>query len=73
MRTFLCVIVAALLSVSMLTDASAKGRRQKPDTKSSTENSEKKKALEADYQKALQSIPESSEKPDPWKNVRSAH
>ncbi len=50
--------------------ASAKGRGPKPDANSS-ESSEKKKAVDAEYQKASQQIPDSKEKPDPWRGVRS--
>ena len=70
MRIFLSVLVGALLAISAVTDASAKGRRPKPDAKNS-ESSEKKKAVDAEYQKALQQIPDSRDKPDPWKGVRS--
>ena len=35
-----------------------------------TEDSAKKKADERAYQDALKSIPDSKEKPDPWKNMR---
>jgi hypothetical protein len=48
----------------------AEGRRPKLDAKSS-ESSEKKKAVDAEYQKALQHIPDSKKKPDPWRGVRS--
>ena len=70
MRALLCIPLAMLLVVSAMHDASAKGRRQNQDAKNS-ENSEKKKAVDAAYQKALQRIPDSNEKPDPWKAVRS--
>jgi hypothetical protein len=70
MRTLLSVLVMALFTISAATDASAKGRRPKPDAKSN-ESPDKKKNVDAAYQKALQSIPDSHDKPDPWKGVRS--
>jgi hypothetical protein len=49
----------------------AEGRRPKLDAKSSESSEKKKKAVNAEYQKALQQIPDSEEKPDPWRGVRS--
>lgn len=71
MRVFLSVIIVALLTVSALTDAFAKGRRSLKQDATKTESSEKKRAAETAYQKALQAIPNSSDKPDPWKGVRT--
>jgi hypothetical protein len=70
MRTLLSLLMVALLTAGAVSSASAKGRRPKPDVKNS-EGSERKKAVDAQYQKALQQIPDSKEKPDPWKGVRS--
>jgi hypothetical protein len=70
MRTLLSVIVVALLTVIAVTEASARGRRTKQDA-TKIESSEKKKAAETAYQKALQRIPDSNEKPDPWKGIRA--
>jgi len=70
MRTFISVILVALLTVGALTESSGKGRRSKQDP-TKAENSEKKQAAEKAYQKALQSIPNSNEKLDPWKGVRA--
>ena len=70
MRSFLSVLLAALFTVSAITAASARGRGHKQDAKSD-QSSEKKKAVDAEYRKALQRIPDSNEKPDPWKGVRS--
>jgi hypothetical protein len=70
MRALLSVLEVALLIISAITEAAAKGRRPKRDAPTS-ENSEKKKTADSAYQKALQQIPDSKEKPDPWSGVRS--
>lgn len=36
----------------------------------STEDAAKQKALDADYKKALNSVPDATEKQDPWKTMR---
>ena len=70
MRAFISVIVVAMLTGNTLSNASGKGRRSAQQVATKTESSEKKRAAETAYQKALQAIPNSNEKPDPWKGVR---
>ena len=69
MRIFAAILAIALLTVAAHAQGMGKGKRQeKPAQK--TEDVAKKKALEEDYKNALKHIPESSEKPDPWKTMR---
>jgi hypothetical protein len=71
MRTSLKV--AAAIAMAMLTSgqiAHAKGKRQQQQPAANAEDAAKKKALDADYKKALNSVPDSTEKQDPWKTMR---
>jgi hypothetical protein len=47
-----------------------KGKRDRHNAATKTEDSAKKKADEEAYKKALQSIPDSNQKIDPWKGMR---
>ncbi len=72
MRTSLkfgtAAIAIALLAHTPL--AEAKGKRQQQEPGTTAENADKKKALDADYKKALQSVPDVTAKQDPWKTMR---
>jgi hypothetical protein len=71
MRTSLKVTAAvavALLASHQI--AEAKGKRQQQQPAANAEDAAKKKALDADYKKALNSVPDSAEKQDPWKTMR---
>lgn len=48
----------------------AKGKRQQQQPAGNAEEAAKKKALDADYKKALNSVPDAKEKEDPWKTMR---
>lgn len=70
MRTSLKVAAAvglALLAASPM--AQARGKRQQQPT-ANAEDAAKKKALDADYKRALNSVPDVNEKQDPWKTMR---
>ena len=68
-RTLIAAATIALLAVTAQAQGVGKGNRQPTDTKK-TENLAKKKADEKAYKDALEKIPESKEKPDPWKTMR---
>lgn len=63
----------AAIAMALLTPAAfaqSKGKRQQQQSANRAEDAAKKKALDADYKKALNSIPDATEKPDPWKTMR---
>jgi hypothetical protein len=62
------LIAFALLATIQI--AEAKGKRQQQQPAANAEDAAKKKALDADYKKALNSVPDSTEKQDPWKAMR---
>jgi hypothetical protein len=66
--------MAAIAFACVSTSAYAQGKgghgRQQQPTAQSAEALEKKKAEEKAYQDALKKIPVSTEKIDPWKNMR---
>ncbi len=66
--TFGAAIAIALLSYAPL--AQAKGKRQQQQPATSAEDAAKKKALDADYKKALGSVPDAPANQDPWKTMR---
>jgi hypothetical protein len=68
-RTLIAAATIALLAVTAQAQGVGKGNRQATDPKK-TENLAKKKADEKAYKDALEKIPESKEKPDPWKTMR---
>ena len=71
MRTLIAAAIIALLAVAA--HAQGIGNRKPPvQTKEAPkkENLAKKKADEKAYKDALDKIPESKEKPDPWKTMR---
>jgi hypothetical protein len=67
--------VIAVLAFALLTQGAqaqgkgGKGKRQQPSAQSA-EDTAKKKALDADYNNALKTIPTATEKADPWKTMR---
>lgn len=71
MRTSVKVVGAIALAVLATNHAAdAKGRRQQQQPEARAEDTAKKKALDADYKKALNSVPDSKDKDDPWKSMR---
>jgi hypothetical protein len=70
MRTLLVAAFIALLAVAA--NAQGAGARKGASEKSEArkEDLAKKKADEKAYKDALKQIPESKEKPDPWKTMR---
>lgn len=71
MRTSLTV--AAAITVALLASnqiAQAKGKRQPQQPAANAEDAAKKKALDADYKRALDSVPDVKGKQDPWKTMR---
>jgi hypothetical protein len=72
MRPFLKIATAAaaIALVAPVTIAQAKGKRQQQQPAANAEDVAKKKALDADYKKALNSVPDVTEKQDPWKTMR---
>jgi hypothetical protein len=65
--------VTAAVAMALLAShqiAEAKGKRQQQQPAANAEDAAKKKALDADYKKALNSVPDSAEKQDPWKSMR---
>jgi hypothetical protein len=69
MRTLIAALAIALLTVAAHAQGMGKGKRQQQPVQK-TEDVAKKKALDEDYKNALKNIPESKEKPDPWKTMR---
>lgn len=71
MRTSLKAVAAiALASLAAVQVADAKGRRQQQQPAANAEDAAKKKALDENYKRALNSVPDSTEKQDPWKTMR---
>ncbi len=69
MRILIAVIAVALLTVGAIAQGMGKGRRHQQDAPKAQDQAKKKAADEA-FQKAGKTIPESTEKPDPWKGMR---
>jgi len=70
MRTSLKIATAvAIALLAQAPIAQAKGKRQQQPA-ASTEDAAKQKALEADYKRALQSVPDAPKNEDPWKTMR---
>jgi hypothetical protein len=67
-------LVAALTAVALLTvPAHAQGaRKHQPQDNMAGEKKEQPKVNEKDYKSALDRIPTSEQKVDPWQNVREA-
>jgi len=71
MRTSLSLgTVVALVLIASTPLAQAKGKRQQQPSATSSEDAAKKKQLDADYNRALSSVPDAPAKQDPWKTLR---
>jgi hypothetical protein len=71
MRTLIAAALIALLAGAAHAQATGPGKRhEQPKAAQKTEDPAKKKAEEKAYRDALDKIPESKEKPDPWKAMR---
>lgn len=73
MRTLLKITTAAAIATALFAPTAfvqAKGKRQQQQPAANAEDAAKKKALDADYKRALNSVPDSTEKQDPWKTIR---
>lgn len=73
MRTLIQIGIAAATTAALLAPASiaqARGKRQHEQSSANAEAAVKKKALDADYKRALSSVPDSTAKQDPWKTMR---
>jgi hypothetical protein len=64
------IAAAATALLAQAPIAQAKGKRQPQQQAASTEDAAKKKALDANYKKALQSVPDAAVNQDPWKTMR---
>jgi hypothetical protein len=65
--------VVAAIAIALLTQgayAQGKGKRQQQQSTTSTEDAAKQKALDADYKRALNSVPDAPKNDDPWKTMR---
>jgi hypothetical protein len=69
MRILIAVIAIALMTVGALAQGMGKGRRHQQDAPRAQDQAKKKAADEA-FKRASKTIPESTEKPDPWKGLR---
>ena len=71
MRTLIAAAIIALLAVAAHAQGMGNRHRQtQPQAAPKTEDLAKKKADEKAYKDALDKIPQSTEKPDPWKTTR---
>ncbi|HKA71841.1 MAG TPA: hypothetical protein VKE26_08545 [Xanthobacteraceae bacterium] len=71
MRFFLAAAAIALLTLPAHAQGMGGGRRHHPPEQQKSD--EKKQTVnDRDYKAALDRIPNSTEKPDPWQNVRAA-
>jgi hypothetical protein len=71
MRTLIAAALITLLAVAAHAQGMGKGKPQtQPQAAQKTEDLAKKKADEKAYKDALDKIPQSTEKPDPWKTMR---
>jgi hypothetical protein len=71
MRSLIAAALIALLAAAAHAQGVGPGKRHSsPKAAQKTEDLAKKKAEEKAYQDALDKIPESKEKPDPWKTMR---
>jgi len=64
-------LVVSLIAVAFLSGP-ALAQRGKGHSTHEQPKKEEKKVSDKDYKSALDRIPKSDEKPDPWKNVREA-
>jgi hypothetical protein len=66
MRFFIAAMAFVLLTATAHAQGTGKGHKGELQK----EDQAKKKALEDAYKNTLKSIPDSNEKPDPWKTMR---
>jgi len=72
MRSFLVALTTmALLTMPAYAQGNM-GRKHQPQDNAATTDDKKPKANEKDYKSALDRIPTSEQKVDPWQNVREA-
>lgn len=74
MRVFVSILASAFLLAGASLPAAAQGKRQPPPAEKADagarERAEQSKAADAEHRRTMQRIPDSNEKPDPWKNIR---
>jgi hypothetical protein len=70
MRTLLVAAFIALLAVAANAQGAGARKGASQQSEARKEDLAKKKADEQAYKDALKQIPESKEKPDPWKTMR---
>jgi len=71
MRFFLAAVTIALLTVPVHAQGMGGGKRHHGTTEQKKDDT-KPAVSDKDYKAALDRIPNSKEKPDPWQNVRAA-
>src|SRR5262245_60209803 len=71
MRFFLAAVTIALLTLPAHAQGMGGGRRHQPAPEQKKDET-KRTVSDKDYKAALDKIPNSNEKPDPWGNVRAA-
>jgi hypothetical protein len=69
MRILIAVIAIALMTDAAIAQRMGKGRKQQQDAPQAQDVAKKKAADEA-FKRASKTIPESTEKSDPWKGLR---
>ena len=69
MRILIAIIAIALMTDAAVAQGMGKGRRHQQDAPRAQDQAKKKAADEA-FKRASKTIPESTEKPDPWKGLR---
>lgn len=70
MRALLIAALIALLTVSAYAQKMSKGGGRRGSDPQSEEKKKKSKAADEAYKSALEKIPKSDVKPDPWRNTR---
>jgi hypothetical protein len=70
MRIFIAIVAVALMTDAAIAQKMGKGRRHQQDAAKTEEQAKKKKSADEAFQRASKTIPESTEKPDPWKGMR---
>jgi hypothetical protein len=70
MRFFLAAVTIALLTLPVHAQGMGGGKRHHATEQKKDET--KRTVSDKDYKAALDRIPNSNEKPDPWQNVRAA-
>lgn len=70
MRTLIIAALITLLAGAAYAQGAGGRRHSSAKAEQNTEDLAKKKANEKAYKDALEKIPESKERPDPWKSMR---